>query len=96
MTQLLGDQRPYLVGLVTVNGAADRAVIARDVAALNATLPMNARVRKLAVVSEPFPEDIYLVVGHGKTRRSRKAALARYAAHVDALYGAGGPDVIEP
>jgi long-subunit acyl-CoA synthetase (AMP-forming) len=90
---LLGDQRPYIVGLAVVRDA-DREQIVRDVTAINETLPQNARVRRLAILSEPFPEDIYLVVGHGKTRRSRKAAIARYAAQVEALYGAGGPDIV--
>ena len=93
---LLGDQRPHLVGLVSVRRALRdpfaslREAIELDTGRINATLPQNARVRRLAILDEPLPENIYTVVGHGKTRRSRKAAIARYHAIVEALYG-GAP-----
>lgn len=94
---LLGDQRPYPVGLLVPHASlrgevspALRGLIERDLGRICAELEPNARVRRVAVLDRPLPEDVYQVVGHGKVRRLRAAALQRYADAVEALYGAGG------
>ncbi len=91
---LIGDQRPYLVGLVVVRDTSPslRRTIERDVGRIGARLPPNARVRRLAILDQPFSEDLYSVVGHGKIRRARAKGASRYAALVEALYGAAPPD----
>ena len=88
---LIGDQRPYLVGLVVARPGVPRS-IEHDVGRIGASLAPSARVRRLAILDEPFSDDIYSVVGHGKIRRARPTALQRYAALVEALYGAAPPD----
>jgi long-subunit acyl-CoA synthetase (AMP-forming) len=91
---LLGDQRPYLTGLVVPHAAlrgevapALRRLIERDLGRICAEWAPNARVRRVAVLDRALPEEVYQVVGHGKVRRLRGPAGKLLAGTVDALYG---------
>jgi long-chain acyl-CoA synthetase len=91
---MIGDQRPYLTGLVVPHpllcgDPAVRALAARELGRINGSLPPNARVRRVALLGRAMPDEIYRVVGHGKVRRKRDAAIATYAEIVRALYEDG-------
>ncbi|MEJ7599838.1 MAG: AMP-binding protein [Kofleriaceae bacterium] len=94
---LFGDQRPYLSG-VLVPVAEDRSDVAslrtiaeRDLGQICSPLPPNARVRRVAILDRPLPAAIHQVVGHGKVRRAREAAITHLADLVRALYNGGQP-----
>ncbi len=100
---LLGDQRPYLTGLVVPHAAlrgevspALRRLIERDLGRICAAWEPNARVRRVAVLDRALPDEVYQVVGHGKVRRLRDAASARLAGTVDALYGGAAAGAAVP
>jgi long-subunit acyl-CoA synthetase (AMP-forming) len=80
-----GDDRPHLAALIVPRhaGVAD-ADIAAAVAATNAVLPEYARIRRHAVVREPFTVASGLLTANGRPRRER--IQARHAALLDGLY----------
>jgi long-chain acyl-CoA synthetase len=98
---LIGDQRPYLTGLlvphpavraqVTAGAGSLRALIERDLGRICSELEPNARVRRVAVLDRPLPTEVHQVVGHGKVRRARSAAVTLLAETVQALYGGAVP-----
>ena len=91
---LLGDQRPFIVGLAVLQPALRdawpsdelRARIAREVGEVCSGFEYNAKIKRLAILPAPLPEALYQVVGHGKVRRMRAEVIAQHAALVDALY----------
>ncbi len=94
---LLGDQRPYLTGLIVPHAAlrgevspALRRLIERDLGRSCAEREPNARVRRVAVLDRALPEEAYQIVGHGKVRRLRAVAAKLLAGTVDALYAGAG------
>lgn len=97
---LLGDQRPYLTGLLVTHpalrGRASRAALRKlietDLGRICSTLETNARVRRIAILSEPLPAEVYQIVGHGKVRRLRAAAAKHLAKTVEALYSGAPAD----
>ncbi len=95
---LLGDQRPYLTGLLVAHSSlrSDRSLslhrlVERDIGRICSTLPPNARVRRLALLDQELPEEVHQIVGHGKVRRTRDVALRLYAEIIQALYGGSTP-----
>jgi long-chain acyl-CoA synthetase len=99
---LLGDQRPYLTGLVVPHpalraaGPSLRRLGEVDIGRVCAAFDLGARVRRIALLAEPLPADVYAIVGHGKVRRARGAACERFASVVEALYGgAARTDIVD-
>lgn len=94
---LLGDQRPYLTGLMVPQEAlcgdaatrapALRRLVERDLGRICSALDPNARIRRVAVLDQLLPDAVHKVVGHGKVRRTRSAAIEMFATTIDALYG---------
>ena len=78
---VVGDGRPYLVALITIEG--DLAATAAGVERVNAQLPETGRVRRYVVL-----EDTWAPGGDELTptlKLRRNAAQARYADHIEAL-----------
>jgi long-subunit acyl-CoA synthetase (AMP-forming) len=88
---LVGDQRPYLVAFLVVNGAQPlddlHAKAREELSRINATVEPNQRVRRFALLGDALPTDVYQVVGHGKIRRERAAFALRYSQRIEELYG---------
>jgi long-subunit acyl-CoA synthetase (AMP-forming) len=80
-----GDDRPHLAALIVPrHGGVTDADIAAAVAATNAGLPEYARVRRHAVVREPFTVASGLLTTNGRPRRER--IHARHEALLNELY----------
>ena len=62
------------------------AQMARDVAAVNATLEFNERVQRFALFDQTFPLDVYRIVGQGKVNRNRANFAKTYAPWIRLLY----------
>jgi long-chain acyl-CoA synthetase len=99
---LLGDQRPYIVALIVPHprlrsdrSDSFRRMIELDVARVCSSQPTSARVRRIALVDQPFPDDVFRFVAHGKIRRGRAAAARLYAPLVSALYESAEPSAHE-
>ena len=98
---LLGDQRPYLTGFVVPHAALRgdvashapslRPLIERDIGRICSALDPGARVRRVAVLGHALPDAVHQVVGHGKIRRKREAAVALFTDTVEALYSGNAP-----
>jgi long-chain acyl-CoA synthetase len=98
---LLGDQRPYLTGLLVPHAALRgatarrasslRRLVERDIGRICSALDPNARVRRVAVLDHALPDAVHQVVGHGKVRRKRAAAVELFADTIEALYGGTAP-----
>ncbi|MFT4625256.1 MAG: long-chain acyl-CoA synthetase [Myxococcota bacterium] len=79
---LVGHGRPYLCALVS--GAADEAVVAAGIERINEGLPHYRRVRKWALVDDPFSVENGLLTANRKLRRS--AIEAAHGAAIDGFY----------
>ena len=79
---VIGDQRPYLVALITLQGDID--AVAVGVERVNAQLPETGRIRRYAVLEETWAPGSDELTPTLKLRRA--AVHARYADHIDALY----------
>jgi long-chain acyl-CoA synthetase len=79
---VIGDARPYLVALLTLQGEPD--AVAAAVERVNAQLPGTGRIHRYLVLDdtwEPGSDELT------PTLKLRRAAVhARYADHIDALY----------
>ena len=80
---VVGDGRPHLVALITVDGAA-AAEVAAAVERVNAALPETGRIQRHAVLDDTWAPGGDELTPTLKLRR--KAVLARYADVVEALY----------
>ncbi|CAN5325246.1 hypothetical protein BH11MYX1_BH11MYX1_34660 [soil metagenome] len=90
---LIGDQRPYVVGLlvptVKYRGSSSdafRRMVELDAGRICSMLDPNARVRRLAVLAQSLPEEMFSIVGHGKVRRDRALAVEAFDTVIEALY----------
>jgi long-chain acyl-CoA synthetase len=99
---LLGDQRPFIGALAVPHaslrapavlaGAALRRQIELDVGRLNGELEPNMRIRRVALLTGPFPDSQHRIVAHGKVRRLRAAVAEAHAGVVAALFRTGAED----
>ena len=82
---VIGDSRPYLVALITLQG--DAGAVADAVERVNAQLPETARIQRYAVLEDAWPPGGDELTPTMKLRRA--AVHARYADHIEALYAEG-------
>jgi long-subunit acyl-CoA synthetase (AMP-forming) len=82
---VVGDGRPYLVALITVQG--DVAAVAAGVERVNAQLPETGRIRRHVVLDDDWEPGSDELTPTLKLRRT--AVHARYADHIEALYAEG-------
>jgi long-chain acyl-CoA synthetase len=98
---LLGDQRPFIVALLSVEASSvmnsdgyleprEHSALYKqarnDLASLNRTLEPSEQIRRFALFARPFGKELYDVVGHGKVRRDRSATLKIFHERIDLLY----------
>ena len=86
---VVGDRRPYLVGLLVPDrdghdGRDAQEAISRAVDRVNASLSVTERVRRFIVADEPFTVENGALTPSLKVRRH--VLIARYGAQLDALY----------
>jgi long-chain acyl-CoA synthetase len=80
---VVGHARPWLAALISGEGV-DPALVGPVVERVNAGLPFYRRIRKWAVVPEPFTVENGLLTANRKLRRS--VIEAEYADLIDGLY----------
>ena len=81
---LVGQQRQHLTAILTGEVAA--ADVEAALARLNPTLPHYQRVHAYHIQREPFTPESGFLTANGKIKRQR--VLERFAAVIDAMYGA--------
>ena len=79
---VIGDARPYLVALLTLQG--DPGAVAAAVERVNAQLPGTGRIHRYLVLDDTWEPGSDELTPTLKLRRA--AVLARYADHIEALY----------
>ena len=79
---MIGDGRPYLVALITVDG--DPGAVAAAVERVNSQFPGTGRIHRYLVLDDTWPPGSDEVTPTLKLRRA--AVHARYADHIEALY----------
>ncbi len=82
----VGDRRPYLVALVTLQPGATPEAAAEAIARANAQLAPYETIKRHAVVSEDFTVENELLTPTLKVKR--RAVEAKYAKQIEALYDA--------
>ena len=101
---LFGDQRPYLVALLVVQGIEEGAApdglldpaehadlharARRDLAEVNAAIEPNERVRRFMLFARPMPSELYGQANLGKIRRDRRGLSSVYSSRIEELYSA--------
>jgi long-chain acyl-CoA synthetase len=83
---IVGNGHGYLCALVT--GAVDSPAVQAALDGANRELPHYRQIRSFAVLQEVFSPENGMLTTNGKLRRD--AINKRYAAEIDALYGAKG------
>ncbi len=81
---VIGDRRPYLVALVTLQPGAPASAAAEAIAAANQHLAPYETVKKHHVLAEDFAVENELLTPTLKVKR--RAVEARYAKEIEALY----------
>ncbi|MBL8954913.1 MAG: long-chain fatty acid--CoA ligase [Myxococcaceae bacterium] len=80
----IGDARPYLVALVTLQPGAPASAAAEAIACANAQLAPYETIKKHVVVAEDFSVENELLTPTLKVKR--RAVAARYAREIERLY----------
>jgi long-chain acyl-CoA synthetase len=103
---LVGDQCPFLAALLVVTPERSSETSGyldpqrypdiyrrarRALAAINARLEFNEQVRRFVLFSQPFPSEVYRIVGQGKAKRDRAAFAKTYKPWIDLVYGDTSP-----
>lgn len=81
---VLGDERPYLVALVTLKQGAAPTEIDQYIQSLNRDLPEGERVKRYRILEERFSVDNGLL--NRSLKVDRRQVKARYAELLDELY----------
>ncbi len=79
---VVGDGRPYLVALITVDG--DPAAVAAAIERVNSQFPETGRVGRYVMLEDTWPPGSDELTPTLKLRRA--AVHERYADHIEALY----------
>jgi long-chain acyl-CoA synthetase len=99
---LLGDRRPFIAALVVpsrrkIADALHRAVVDltsseieaalwRQIARVNSRLEEYEQIRKVAVMSAPFPSAVRSINQFQKVKVDRKAVAERYQTEIESIY----------
>jgi long-chain acyl-CoA synthetase len=105
---LVGDHRPFIAALIVperrrIAAALDRmetamsdrqveAVLGQRVDLINAQLDRYEKIRKVAVMSNDFPEELRSMIALQKIKIDRQALEDRYRAEIEAIYSSAGQE----
>ena len=102
---LVGDHRPFVAALIVpdhgrIAAALDRmetalsdreveAALGQRVELINTQLDRYERIRKFAVISNDFPEELRSITTLQKTKIDRQAVEDKYRVEIEAIYSSG-------